>query len=292
VPEQSTPSEVIAREIALVTRIVGASSSVAFEDEGWDSRVYLVDGGAAVFKFPRSREVRERYATEIAFLRAVEQLGLPVWIPRVRWTGADLAYFGYEGLPGALATVDAIAADPARIGTAVGAFARVLHAHAPTTLRVVTVDDEITRLHTRWNAAAAIVATRFDADERARLDEYYRDVLPAALRRLGGDPRPCHGDLGPWNLVLADDGRIGVIDFGDVAVVDRSLDLCGLDHPVAFEAALAAYGEVSGLREKAERRAAAALVMDLLFFAGKQDPARLAVCVERVRRLVLDRYFT
>jgi hypothetical protein len=92
--------------------------------------------------------------------------------------------------------------------------------------------------------------------------------------------------------VLADDGRIGVIDFGDVAIVDRSLHPCGLDHPVAFEAALAAYGEVPGLREKAELRAAAALVMDLLFFAGKRDPARLAVCVERVHRLELDRYFT
>jgi aminoglycoside phosphotransferase (APT) family kinase protein len=292
VPEQSTTPEVIARETAVVIGIVGAGARVVYEDEGWDSRVYLVDGGAAVFKFPRSSEVRDRYETEIAFLRALEPLALPVWTPRVRWTGPDLSYFGYEGLPGATPTADTLAGDAARIGDAIGGFARVLHAQSPSGLRKVTIDDEVARLHARWDAAAPIVAEHFDGDERARLDAYYRETLPAALRRLGGDPRPCHGDLGPWNLVLADDGRIGVIDFGDVAIVDRSLDLCGLDHPVAFEAALAAYGEVPGLREKAAWRAAAALVMDLLFFAGKQDPDRMGVCVERVRRIVLDNYFT
>ena len=251
--------------------------------------MYLVDGGASVFTFPRSPEVHDHCATEIAFLRALEPLDLPVWTPRVRWTGPDLAYFGYEGLPGSAPTA---AADAARIGDAVGTFARALHTHAPTSLPVVTVDDEIERLQAQWDAAAPIVAARFDAGEHARLDAYYRDVLPAELQRLGGDPRPCHGDLGPWNLVLADDGRIGVIDFGDIAIVDRSQDLCGLDHPVALDAALEAYGDAPGLREKAAFRATAVLVMDLLFFAGKQDPDRLGICVERVRRLVLERYFT
>ena len=45
---------------------------------------------------------------------------------------------------------------------------------------MVTVDDEIARLHTRWGAATTIVAAQFDLDERARL------VQDAALLRHVG----------------------------------------------------------------------------------------------------------
>jgi Ser/Thr protein kinase RdoA (MazF antagonist) len=285
-PPQATAAELITREVALVRRTLRLpeSGTVRLVDEGWDSRVYVVDDGAAFFKFPRSPEIRDRYASEIAVLRALEAVELPVWTPVVSWVGRDLEYFGYEGMRGTapfLADLDP--ATRARVGEAIGGFARTLHALALPELRRVTLDDEIRSVRAKAEAAVPILDRHLTGELRARVDALFGAVLPEELRRLGEDPRPCHGDLGPWNVILAGDGRIGVIDFGDVAHVDRSKDLCGLDDAIALDAALAVYGAAPGLRDKVAARATAVLLMDVLFFAGKQDHAGLAVGLERVR---------
>jgi hypothetical protein len=86
--------------------------------------------------------------------------------------------------------------------------------------------------------------------------------------------------------VLVDDaGRVGVIDFGDAVRCDRSKDLFGLYERVTLDAAIEAYGDRPGLREKIAVRAAALPAMDLVFFAGKRDAKRLAICIARIRRL-------
>jgi hypothetical protein len=161
----------------------------------------------------------------------------------------------------------------------------VLHGLDLPDLPVVTLEEEIGDLHTKFATVAPILDRHFGGAERARLDVLFGQAVPDGLRRLGTDVVACHGDLGPWNVILAVDGRVGVIDFGDVVRTDRSKDLGGLDDPVTLDRALAAYGrDDPALREKIAWRAAAALLMDLIFFAGKQDDARLAVCLDRVRR--------
>ena len=107
--------ETEAGEIALVCSLVGdtAASDVVFDDEGWDSRVYVVDRGAVAFKFPRTPAVQRGYRDEVAMLRLAESCSLPLPTPRVRWMGPDLSYFGYEGLPGAAADFASMHARPA-----------------------------------------------------------------------------------------------------------------------------------------------------------------------------------
>ncbi len=288
-PPQTTSADTFAHEVAIIRGRLGLpdSTSIRYEDEGWDSRVYLVDDGAAVFKFPRSPAVRDRYAHEVAVLRTLETVDLPVWTPTVAWEGPDLEYLGYEGMRGASPVLaDLAGSTRARLGEAIGGFARILHGLDLPTLPDVTVDDEIAGLRTRWQAAAPILEPHVDRAEQARLDLLFGTTVPDGLRRLGADPVPCHGDLGPWNIILAADGRVGVIDFGDVMRTDRAQDLCGLDDEVALDAALAVYGDHGrALREKIQLRALPTLVTDLLFFSGKRDDARLAVCLDRIRRV-------
>lgn len=139
----------------------------------------------------------------------------------------------------------------------------------------------------KYDAAASTVEERFTRNERARLDEFYAVTMLEKMRRLGGDLVLCHGDLGPWNVLLAADGSVGVIDFGDVCQCDPSKDLLGLVQPGvepdALDAALTAYGDNPTLRQKIAVRAQALPAMDLIFFAGKGDEERLAICVDRIR---------
>ena len=283
--------EIVRGEIEVVRLVLGATgiSEVALDDEGWDSRVYVVDGGVAVFKFPRTPAVQRAYRTEVAMLRLAASCELPLSTPRVRWVGPGLSYFGYEGLGGEAANLDAMA--PARrgeLGTAIGSFARALHALDLPAVRTIDVEAEIADFQSNWAGAAPIVATRVTPAERSRLDAFYGETMPYEMRRLGGDPVLCHGDLGPWNIVVDDHGTVGVIDFGDVCRRDRSTDLVGMYEPVALDAALAAYGDRAGLRDKIAVRARALPAMDVIFFAGKHDDVRLDVCIDRIRDLLLQ----
>ena len=288
-PPQTTSPDTFAHEVAVIRRRLGLATTagIRYEDEGWDSRVYLVDDGAVVFKFPRSPGVRARYAHEVAVLRALEAEDLPVWTPTVAWEGTDLEYFGYEGLRGTAPEPAELGPSArARLGEAIGGFARVLHRLRLPGLPDVTVADEVDDVRAKWDASRPILDRHFDSTRVGRLAALFLETVPDGLRRLGADPVPCHGDLGPWNMILADDGRVGVIDFGDVMRTDRSKDLAGLDDPVALDAALAAYGHDDAvLREKIALRALPTLLMDLLFFTGKGDAARLAVCLDRIRRV-------
>ena len=285
-PAQETGIGVRAAEFAVVRSLtgVGTDDDIVFDDEGWDSRVYVVDGGDAVFKFPRSPAVQRGYANEIAMLQLVEAEPLLVRTPRVRWVGPELAYFGYEGVHGHAPNLDDLTRHECRtLGHVIGTFAKTLHTLELAGVRVMTVEDEIADFQAKYDAAASTIAERFTRDERATLDEFYAVAMPEEMRRLGGDLVLCHGDLGPWNVMLAADGSTGVIDFGDVCRCDPSKDLVGMYEPVALDAALEAYGYSELLHRKVAVRAKALPAMDLIFYAGKEDEERLTTCIDRIR---------
>jgi aminoglycoside phosphotransferase (APT) family kinase protein len=272
---------------------VGPTARITDVDSGWTSRVYVVDDGRFVVKFPRSEAIKAEYAREIAVLQGLaahrDDLPADVVLPRVTDVGKDHAYLAYEGVVG-LPLDDARARlDPpaqARVGTALGRFLRVLHALDLPAMPVMTVEDEIAQFQgkhaeARDVLAAALTATEFDA-----VDVLVHETLPRALRDLGDDPALCHGDLGPWNLVLTPEGRVGVIDFGDVGRWDRSKDLMGLPDGV-LEAALAAYGERGeAFRAKVEHRRTVLALLDLPYFAGTGNAAGVARTIARIRAAV------
>lgn len=281
-------SEDIAREIALVREVaeLDDGDEVTFDDEGWDSRAYIVNRGEAVFKFPRTAAAQAAYPGAIATLRLIGGGDGTVRVPAVRWIGSGYSYFGCVGVVGRqLGHVQAQLEESQleRIGTDLGAFLAWLHRLTLPDARVVTVADEIAMFVRNYAAALPAIEQRFTVGELAELERFMADELPETMRGLGSEPRLCHGDLGPYNLVLADDGHIGVIDFGDMGVFDQSKDFIGFEGATMLDAALAAYGDTPTLRAKVDIRARALPILDLPFLISKGDERAVDACVDRLR---------
>lgn len=265
-----SPEAVVRNERALVESLTGADD-VAFNDIGFNSRVYVVNGGEFVFKFPRSDEQRSAYRTEVRLLNQLANLDLPVQIPRVRWEEPSLAYVGYIGVVARDSSELAVDAERARkFGEAVGSFLRVLHAQecdVPT----YTVEDEIAKYQARHRSVLPVLETSFSAEELRVLDDFFRREMPATMRSVGEDLRVCHGDLGPWNVIIGPDDTVGVIDFGEAGYWDQSKDFVALPSPHALEAAYHAYGDSQALRDKVAIRRRAFPITDLPYFIGIGD---------------------
>ncbi len=291
-PMQETSAVTRAREIALVRSLAQLQDDddINIDDEGWDSRVYIVNRGLIVFKFPRTSVARVAYANEIEIMRQLDGGDGVTLVPVVEWVGPEHSYLGYRGIVGrqlgriASALPDA---DRIRIGHDLGQFLTVLHGVEFDGLPTRTVADEIAEFTRKFTASQDAIAAEFTGSEMARLDEFFSARLPERMHGLGSEPRVCHGDLGLFNMVLGDDGRIGVIDFGDVSVVDQAKDFMGLDG-VMLTAALETYGGSERLRAKVDIRTRALPALDLPFYLGKGDAAGVANCVARLRATVID----
>jgi aminoglycoside phosphotransferase (APT) family kinase protein len=279
------------RELALVRQVLGLDdhSNVEYEDDGWDSRVYLVNGGEAVFKFPRWPETKVQYKREVRVLDALQTIKSPILIPLVEWRGPDLQWFGYNGIVGQplSSCLPDLEADTKRfIGRELGLFLRKLHAHRIDELPVVSVESEIALYQDKYRLAARAL-DQLTASERRVTQSFFCEALPRHLRELGGDLRVTHGDLGPWNIIFSPQSQVGVIDFGDAAYQDPSKDFSGFGDDTILRAAFAAYGADDWLREKAWLRIKAFPILDIPFYLGKDDLPGVQACLELVRRLIV-----
>ena len=279
------------QELALVRQILRLDdhNNVEYDDDGWDSRVYVVNRGQAVFKFPRSLEAQMQYDREIRVLEALHTIDGPIQIPDVQWRGPDLQWFGYKGIVGqqlssCLSDLDA---DTKRsIGGELGVFLRKLHTCRIDDLPAVSVEKEIAQYHEKYRLALPAF-DELTPTERRVTQSFFLDVLPRQLRELGGELRVTHGDLGPWNVILSDHYQVGVIDFGDVSYQDPSKDFSGFGDDIILGTALAAYGADDWLREKALLRIKAFPILDIPFYLGKGNVTAVQVCLELVRRLIV-----
>jgi aminoglycoside phosphotransferase (APT) family kinase protein len=260
------------------------------DDIGWDSRVYLVDGAKAVFKFPREPHVATQYHREIAMLLLTEGIDAPVTTPRVQWEHPDNAWFGYAGVPGRPLTDvldDAGADEERRIGDALGGFIRQLQHRDLDGLPRRTLDDELALYERRRAQAAPVLDRELSDGERRRVDRFFVEELPAALHALGAQLVLSHADLGPWNVLVDASGAIGIIDFGDACYADAAADFGFPWAPALLEAAYDAYGADDLLREKAALRQTAFPVLDLPYYIGKADPEGIQGCLAMLRGSLL-----
>ena len=81
-------------EIEIVKRLTG-ETEIVFNDSGWDSRVYLVNNGKLVFKFPRNDEAKKDYQKQIIVLNCLKNQQLSVNIPVVEHVGNNNEYYCY-----------------------------------------------------------------------------------------------------------------------------------------------------------------------------------------------------
>jgi aminoglycoside phosphotransferase (APT) family kinase protein/RimJ/RimL family protein N-acetyltransferase len=241
----TTSPETVEHEKQIITNFAGvASDDMTLNDSGWDSRAYNVNNGQYFVKFPRSEKIKGRYGYQIAAQKLASSVSSSVNIPKVVWEGAGGEYFGYEGIKGitlkeAVPSLDE--ADKQTVGAALGHFLRQFHQLTLPIARPMGLEQEITQLQNWYEKGQHLSKQVFSEEEQVKLHKMVYDVWPSKLVTLGYVPALCHGDF-HFDNIFYDDGKVGVIDFGDVCNSDHSKDFADFDDPVIFKAALEAYG--------------------------------------------------
>lgn len=262
---------------AEVRAITGVSqqSRIYISDEGWTNQVYVVEDGRFIVKFSRQANAASSFRREISVLELLKNGSWDVRFPKVRWTDASDRYVGFEGIVGR--TLDSVGRDtidaiPSRLyGKQLGSFLKQFHSLTLPDMPTITIEDEINRYQSKYNASQQVIKQHFTKSQQEKLKTLVYEVMPFETRRLGSDMVLCHGDLAYWNIIVGNDGQLGVIDFGAAGYYDRSKDFLCLDDDLLRERALIEYGADARLNQKITVRRAVLPLVDMadLFARGE-----------------------
>lgn len=285
---QDTPAATLEQEQAIVRAQpdVYDGDSVVYDDEGWDSRVFIVNDGEVCYKFPRSAEVMTSYGREILALNMLGGLGTGVRTQRFKDLNSRYGFFSYHGLVGTqlselLDTIDV--SEKQRIGSEIGSFLKVLHSSEFEAAPVITVDDEVEEYKAKYQLAVPVIESNFSSAEQTKIAEFFHDYMPDQMMSLGSETRLCHGDLGLYNIIIDSEGVPGIIDFGNLGYYEQSKDFIDFGDDDILEAVYKAYGDSPILRAKAAVRMAALPAIDLVYYMGKRDRHGVHATIERLR---------
>ncbi len=236
-----------------------AADDVRIVAAGWDNTVVLVDDDW-VFRFPRREIALPGLDREIALLpRLAPQLSLPIPAPEHVGVYGDPAwrFWGARHLPGTeLQVVDQVGVE---VGRSLGRFVAELHAlpvdsslpvdpfgRADAVSRAVRARDVLTDLRA--------------ADPRLDgLDDPVVEQVLAAGEAAGPPPAATvlsHGDLYSRHVLVDEHGvPAAVIDWGDLCMAPRSVDLSVAYSALTGPAREAFFGEYGPIDEDTELRA-------------------------------------
>jgi aminoglycoside phosphotransferase (APT) family kinase protein len=230
-----------------------AGDDVRIVAAGWDNTVVLVDDDW-VFRFPRREIALPGIDREIAFLpQLAPRLSLPVPVPEHVGVYGDppWRFWGARHQPG---TELAVASDPdeVTIGAAIGRFLAELHS--------LPADPDLP-VDPFGRADAASRATRA-RDALAELREpTSEDVCTVLADGESAGPPPTetvlsHGDLYSRHVLVDESGQAsGVIDWGDLCVAPRSVDLSIAFSAFHGESRAALFAEYGSIDADTELRA-------------------------------------
>lgn len=284
---QKTDKAVIASEKKLASELTGVSEQdIEVNDVGWTSRVYIVGKGKFVIKFPRNDDTRKEYVHEKAVLEMLRGLRSEVQIPQLRWFSPNNDYLGYEGIVGKAFDQAVLPKDKLRtIGESIGHFLRQLHSQVLPKSRTITIEDEVKELHDMYKRISNI-EKYFGVSELKDLENLVFEEIPTELSRLGADYVLCHGDLGYWNLILKSNSEVGVIDFGDIGMWDKSKDFIGLEDEEILNEAVSVYGGDDLLKEKISVRQKLLWILDLRYYIDVKDAVRINKTVAKLKSVL------
>ena len=278
--------ELILQEKKIVSNLTGVRlEEIVYNDLGWTSRIYVINQGEIVFKFPRTQKIIQEYMKEIQIYYLLNDINIGVGIPQVRWQDSELRYFGYAGIPGATLDIclNELTTDTkVKIGKILGLFLKKLHTLDLKDANTYNIKDEIAEFQEIFRRGENEIQTAFTKKKFLNIKNFVFQEFPENVLKLGLSKALCHNDLGFWNIIYNPSGNIGIIDFGDVSYCDFSRDFIGLSDPTILESALITYGEDSKLREKIILRMKSLPILELPFFLEKKDRVGFKKSLKRI----------
>ena len=238
-------------EIAIVKELTGSTDNqIELHDDGYWSRAYVVNGGEFVVKFPKYDTVN--YRNEAMFLNLISTMTLPVNIQKLKWLAEDnrcIALFGVRGTP--LPKLGNLTIQQKHsIGKQIGAFLRQLHSLKPD-YSGQNLNDELIEYKVIYDDCADFFEKYFSKEEQGTLDYLMHTYLPTARKNLGENLVFSHADIWEPNILLDDNGMVGIIDCSNAGYFEEAADFCMEDETIR-SFILDHYGASEALRKKVE----------------------------------------
>jgi aminoglycoside phosphotransferase (APT) family kinase protein len=223
--------------------------------EGWDNVVYRVNG-TYVFRFPRRQLAVGFLNTEHRILPQLQNV-LPLPIPQLAWYGKPTdtyqwPFIGYHFMPGISGCKAKLSlSERSKLATPLAQFLSALHAVTePGAIAFGAKPDPFDRLA----IAKRLAKTQENLNKLATLNlPINTNQLLACLRSVEpivdtGPKVLIHGDMYARHLLIdAQRNLSGIIDWGDVCIANRAIDLAILFSflpPEARTTFLDAYGPI------------------------------------------------
>ena len=284
-------------ELEVVKRLTGADDSrIEVNEIGWTSRVYIVDDGRIVFKFPRNARFREECRREVAALKLIKGQNFNVRVPILNWTAEDNSYFGYYGVEGKpLRGIINDLSDEQKIdiGTQIGKFVRQLHEITVciSDTKTQTLEKQAQEYQNWYRKGRDALMAYFSEAELLSVDDFFAHEMPGCM--VGTDELVfCHGDLDYNNTLIHNETEVGVIDFGDAGLYDRSQDFRGMDDEILLESMMKAYGDDEVISKSASAATSKMIdVLNLIYCIENNltdGVDNIESCLKRVRLKLLD----
>jgi aminoglycoside phosphotransferase (APT) family kinase protein len=284
------------KELGIVKRLTGVNdeSRIEINEVGWTSRVYIIDGGKIVFKFPRNAKFREECKNEVAALKLIKAQKFCLSVPVLNWTTDDNSYFGFYGATGKplREVIDSLSKEQKKeVGTQIGNFLRQLHSIKNyCDVKAQTLEEQIEEYQNWYRKGRSSLTDFFNEAELKAIDVFFEQEVPKCM--VGsGELVFCHGDLDYNNTLIDSKNRVGIIDFGDARLYDRSQDFRGIDDEILRESMIKAYGNEVISKAAAEATSKMIDVLNLIYCVENKfvdGVTNIKNCLKQVKLKILQ----
>ncbi|NDV66763.1 aminoglycoside phosphotransferase family protein [Bacteroides sp. 224] len=266
-------------------------SQIEINETGWTSRLYIINGGKIVFKFPRNVKFREECKQEIAVLKLIKEQNFSLSIPVLNWVAEDNSYFGFYGVEGKpLGTViNELSKDQkVEIGTQLGKFLKQLHSIKNYgNIKIQTLEEQAEEYQDWYRKDRDLLKDFFSESQLKKIDNFFTIEVPKCMTGTG-ELVFCHGDLDYNNTLIDAENRVGIIDFGDARLYDRSQDFRGIDDHLLREAMIKAYGGGEIISKDAAVATSKMIdVLNMLYCIEQKNPVGINDYLKRIKSKIL-----
>ena len=114
------------------------------------------------------------------------------------------------------------------------------------------------------------------------------EEMPSQLKMLGENLVLSHGDLGGGNLLVDDQGKVGIIDFSEMLCLDEAADFMDTRDDDICQAMLDAYGAGGNLRRKVFIRRLIRPIFVIGTYAFDERKKETDLLAEQIRKTILS----